>query len=362
MDSFTTERLLLALLDGSGAPDVDRTSIESDGFVALCRRHRVASLVHREIANGGRNWPPGIVEPLRETTRKTLVDNLLLLKALRDVAAALGEEGIGFVLLKGASLLGFLYQEIQLRPMVDLDLLIRGKDWPKVAETLGQRGYRLPSPERERFYQESWYHQLVESPGTPSCYLEFHWNLESVERSRIDTDELIRDAVPFEIEGEQFLRLCDDHLLLHLSIHLAHHFQDPSLHWIEDLRRLLARGSLDWDRIGRVARQWGVANCLAYSLGYLERVHPGTLPPPARRFALSGIRGWILRAFQTSDPTLPHRRLHGSPLRHAVSMALLDRWSDVGRYVALHSAMRLSRLAGRERGEGRGDAQSRGAS
>ena len=352
MTSFAQERLLLSLLARSPVADIERQSIDPDGFVALCRRHRVASLVYREIANGGRSWPPGIVEPLRETTRKTLVDNVLLLKALRDVAAALGEEGIGFVLLKGASLLGFLYQEIQLRPMVDLDLLIRGKDWPKVAETLGQRGYRLPSPDRERFYQESWYHQLVESPGTPSCYLEFHWNLESVERSRIDPDELIRDAVSFEIEGEQFLRLCDDHMLLHLSIHLAHHFQAPSLHWVEDLRRLLARGSLDWDRVGKTARQWGVENCLAYSLGYLEQVYPSTLPPPARRFVLSGIRSWILRAFRTSDPTLPHRPLDGSPLRHAVSMALLDRWSDVGRYVVSHSATRLSRLAGRGDGDG----------
>jgi len=344
MTSFTNEYSLLALLGRAPSSNIDGRRIDPDVFVDLCRRHRVASLAYQAMAEGNGVWPPEILEPLKETTRKTLVDNLLLLKALRDAAAALTEEGTGFVLLKGASLLGFLYPEIQLRPMTDLDLLIREKDWPKVAGTLGQRGYRLPSAEEERFFRETWYHQLIETPGSPPCGVEFHWNLESVDRSRIDPDELIRDAVPCEIEGEEFLRLCDDHLLLHLSVHLAHHYSTPSLHWVEDLRRLLVRGNFDWDRIARTAGAWRVGNCLAYSLGYVERVYPGTLPDPARRFALSPARVLILRTFGTSDPTLPHRALDRSPVRHAVSMALLDRWRDAGRYVAVHSVMRLARI------------------
>jgi len=319
-------------------------------LLELCRRQRVAPLVFQAASREPGALPADVLQALKEASRKTLVDNLILLRALRDVAAALAEEGTGFVLLKGVSLLGFLYPEIQLRPMTDLDLLIREKDWPKVAETLGARGYRLPSDEQERYYRERWYHQLVSTPGPPSCYVEFHWNLESVERSRIDPDELIRDAVSCDIEGERFLRLCDDHLLLHLATHLAHHHSDPALLWTEDLRRLLQRGSLDWERVAKTARAWGVTNCVAYSLQYVEKIFPGTVPPLAGRFTLSPARRAILRGVGTANPILPHRPLAGSPIRHAVSMTLLDRWIDVARYVAAHSVTRLGRSLGLLRG------------
>ncbi|HEV8335180.1 MAG TPA: nucleotidyltransferase family protein [Candidatus Polarisedimenticolia bacterium] len=355
MDSFATERLLLAFLRGERpAPSLSPPA----SFLELCRRHRVGPLVFQAAARQPDAVPADLLPGLKEASRKTLVDNLVLLRALREVASALAEEGTGFVLLKGVSLLSFLYPEIHLRPMTDLDLLIREKDWPKVAETLGARGCRLPSDEEERYYRERWYHQLVETPGPPSCYVEFHWNLESVERSRIDPDELIRDAVPCEIEGQRFLRLCDDHLLLHLATHLAHHHADPALLWTEDLRRLLQRGNLDWERLRKTARAWGVANCVAYSLQYVEKIYPGTVPPPARRFTLSPARRAILRGVGTANPILPHRALAGSAARHAVSMALLDRWSDAARYVAAHSVSRVGRALGLLRGTpaGAGDA------
>jgi putative nucleotidyltransferase-like protein len=349
MDSFADERLLLSLLRGESGEDHKDGIVHPGSFLELCRRHRISSLIYRSGASAGR-LPPETLSALRELTRKTLVDNLILLKALLDLAAALTEEGTGFVVLKGASLLGFLYPEIEQRFMSDLDLLIREKDWPKVAETLRQRGYRLPEAAEERFYRETWYHQLVETPGFPSCNVEFHWNLESVERSRIDPDELIRDAVTCELEGERFLRLCDDHLFLHLAIHLAHHYQDPSLHWVEDLRRLLRMGALDWERIHATARIWGVESCLAYSLEYVERIFPGAVPERGRRIRLSPTRRLILRSLGTRNPALPHRDLAGSPLRHALSMAMVDRWRDAARYVAVHSAARLGRAVGISKG------------
>ncbi len=342
MSSFSDQALLLQLLRAE-TPSAANSPTLSPAFPDLCRRHRVAGLIHPELARAGISGPPEVLNPIREAARKTLVDNLILLKALHQTASALRSEGIGFVLLKGASLLGFLYPEIQLRPMTDIDILIRVKDWPKVEDTLRPRGYRLPDPGEASYYEREWYHQLVETPDVPSCYLEFHWNLESAERSRIDPDQLIHDAVACEIEGERFLRLCDDHLLIHLSVHLAHHYRDPVLLWLEDLRRLLRRGSFDWERIESTARDWRAENCLAYSLGYLERVFPGSVPEPARRFGLSPIRSLILQALGTDDPVLPHRPLAGKAAGHAVSMILLDRWRDAARYVAAHSLRRIRR-------------------
>ena len=341
MDSYLHEHLMLSLLRGGAHSHAEFTGVQSGTLVELCRLHRVSGLVYQQAAKDPAAG--AFLSGLREAARKTLVDNLVLLKALKDVTSALSEEGIGFVLLKGAGLLGFLYPEIQLRPMTDVDLLIREKDWPKVRDTLQSRGYRLPAADSERYYAENWYHQLVESPGIPPTNLEFHWNLESVERSRIDPEELIHDAVACEIEGEPYLRLGDHHLLVHLAVHLAHHYQSPALIWAVDIRRFIEGRELDWQRIRRTAKDWGVENCLAYSLGYVERAFPGTLPPQAGGFRFSPARRLIMNAFRTEDPSLPHQPLGGRPLRHAVSMVLLDRWRDVARYIAVHSFRRATR-------------------
>jgi hypothetical protein len=342
--SFIHERLLLSLLGGVPVADLDRDGIDPATFTDLCRRHRAAGMAYQALAADSKPWPATILEPLREARQKTLVDNLVLLKVLGETATALEENGIPFVILKGASLLEVLYTEIHLRPMTDIDFLIRKHDWPAVAQALGRRGYILPSAEAERYYSETWYHQLVESPDWPPCFVELHWNIESSERSRVDPAELFRDAVRFAVDGRQYLRLSNEHLLLHLLVHFAHHYNDPSLHWLVDLRLLLKDEEFDWDRIESTARAWRVGNALAYSLAFLDRVFPGSVSAEAWRFRLSPARRLILRSLKTPDPTLLHRRLEGSPLRHLVSMAILDRWRDVGRYVMLHSAQRLRRL------------------
>jgi hypothetical protein len=350
MVPYPEENLLLRLLGGAAPAVVEADQVDPARFVDLCRRHGVAGLVREARPAGGSAWPPAIDAGLEQATRKTLVDNLALLRALREVAAALEEAGVEFILLKGACLLAFLYPGIEQRPMADLDLLIREEAWPRASSVLESRGCLMPTPESEKDLGEDWYNHLVQVPGTPPCSLEIHWNLESIERSRIDPGALFRHAVPCVLERRPYRRLCDDHLLLHLAVHLAHHLETPSLHWAEDLRRILRRGRLDWDRIEATAVAWGVRNCLAYSLGYLERLFPGAVPEPGRRFRWSPARRLIMDSLGTGNPILPHRDLGRSPLRHAVSMALLDRWSDAARYIARHAAGRALRALGGGRG------------
>lgn len=85
---------------------------------------------------------------------------------------------------------------------------------------------------------------------------------------------------------------------------------------------------------------------MAYAFEYVERVFPGSLPEAARGFRLSPARAAIFRSLRTPDPTLPHRPVGGGLLRHAVSMALLDRWVDAARYIVVHSASRTARALG----------------
>ena len=338
------EYLMLSMLGREPAPKDGLHGADPAALVELCRAHRVAGIAHQGATRLRPRYDSALAG-LRQAAHKTLVDNLVLLKALKETSAILRAEGIEFVLLKGASLLALLYPEIQLRPMTDIDFLIPKGAWPHLAAALRKKGFVTPSGKEEKFYWETWYHQLVRSPWSVSTNLEFHWNLESVERSRIDPEDLFRRAVVCELDGERYMRLGDDDLLIHLAVHLAHHYERPALIWVEDLRRLLRQGTFDWQRIERTARGWGVENCLAYSFGYVERAFPGTLPPPAQRFQFSPLRRYLLGRLSTDNPALPHAPVSGIK-RHVVSMLLLDRWWDAARYIAAHAGMRAARLLG----------------
>jgi len=52
----------------------------------------VAGLVYPELGREKIICPPEILNQIRESARKTLVDNLILLKALHQTAAALRSE------------------------------------------------------------------------------------------------------------------------------------------------------------------------------------------------------------------------------------------------------------------------------
>src|SRR5262245_28366476 len=238
MVPYPEENLLLQLLRGAPTTPADGKRIEAARFVDLCRRHGVAAVALRRMEASGPDWPPVLLDGLKRATQKTLVDNLVLLRTLHETAAALDGARIEFVLLKGISLLGFLYPRIDERPMTDMDLLIRRTDWPAVADTLARRGYILPTPESEADLGEDWYNHEVRSPGNPSCLVEIHWDLESIERSRIDPGDLFRAAVPCTVDGRPYRRLSDDHLFLHLAVHLAPHYAAPATDWDHNVRIL----------------------------------------------------------------------------------------------------------------------------
>ena len=73
--------------------------------------------------------------------------NLLAFNALARVIEHLNAHGIPNILLKGVALALTLYKNEALRPMGDVDLLVRWDDVPRTVELLRELGYTTPIPE-----------------------------------------------------------------------------------------------------------------------------------------------------------------------------------------------------------------------
>ena len=85
------------------------------------------------------------LEPFSKALHEIFVSNGSHFAELLALRAALQKEGFRIILLKGGALTTTAYGgQLGLRPLSDLDLLVKEIDLPRVRDMLFQRGFRSP--------------------------------------------------------------------------------------------------------------------------------------------------------------------------------------------------------------------------
>lgn len=293
-------RVVLPVLRGSPLPALRESEIPriAEGL----RRAGMTGVVLEALGrNGGAGTPAALIQRLEKNRVEDRVGLTLLYDRLGRFADVMDAAGIPFITLKGSTLAPLLYDSVDLRPMVDVDVLIRRRDWPRVRETLEAAGYRLPDQKAIEYWLANYFNMAVTTRDSPPSYFDLHWSLGQEVRYRVDEEGLWSRAVPYQVEGRQLLRLSNEDLLLNLVLHLGYHYFDARLLWLWDIQLLCRRLPIDWAVAASRAARWKMSTVLAVGLGYVEKVFPGAVPA-----------GWLRRI----GPGLVHRALL-APLRSA---------------------------------------------
>lgn len=246
--------------------------------------------------------------------------NRLLLSELGLVADAAAGAGIGLIPLKGAILAVDYYPTPALRPMSDLDLLVRAEDLDGMGRLLGTLGYRevdqVPSYAEDRHLDRaSREHQWVIARNGLSLLVEYR--AEPLEPAMARLADLDNDftatlrqhaaaiwtrARPASGQASAGLRMSPEDLLLHVATHLAAHHADFRLIWLHDVARITMRQAegFDWEYVCASATRLRVAGPV--------------------RAALQAATQWIDAPVRVADL----ERLLESPSRR--SMVSVQRW------------------------------------
>jgi hypothetical protein len=335
------------------------------GFLLL-RRHDLLDL-----------FPPSFTDDLKGISRAFTAENLVLLSELRRLAGLFRAEGVEAVPLKGAALFTTLYSQPGLRPMQDIDLLVRDKDLQRAEEVLRGGGY-TPSPLHSSNDLRRFHFHLPFSNADKGIRVEIHWNLadEQVIPPRV-LEEIWRRVIPDEGLGP---RLDASTEFLYLALHASKHgtfngalarraalrpfLLDPlsgnRAIWFLDLRKLMARGEgLRLDRLRTLAEEWEVSPALYSSLAVAHELFgpvdgwswpEDERPPgesPLKKALLSSLAGGslrgkrgslaILRRLQRMDHTLQLRPVRGLDLLDLLSptQEKVRRWSRGPRLIGL---------------------------
>lgn len=232
-------------------------------IVAWAQEQRVAALLYYRLRQQGVDieLPPVVRTQLKAYYQQVAVNNILLYYQLKRLLAALQDEQIPAILLKGAYLGGAVYPEITLRQMVDVDLLVQPEQLAQVIAVVTKLGYQSVQPIGDLQPYLAHKHHLPPFVKANAPSLEIHWSITKPNLSyTIDMTELWLRAQPAVVNGSAVLALAPEDLLLHVCLHATYQ------HWLEQDIRFLCdidvicrhfAATFDWGQFTQRAVAWG---------------------------------------------------------------------------------------------------------
>ncbi len=304
MSQIPREHRLLLLTIPGGAPgdaeELRRLASDLDdwdGVLDTAERLGAVALLGKALDATGAPRPTAVDEACRAALVRGTLRMALATRILSEALSALRRAGVEALVLKGVPLAHELYDPPGVRPIGDLDLLVRSADREAAIRALQAEGYALPAGSLPlSFYFRHHFHVTLVRPGVEGLPLELHWQAQPrFSLSRIPVDALRAGSrmipcagteVPSPGREEVFLYLVQ-HFIRHLIAFGPETAADPVAAMLEPARRgrltwladlvLLARRDpgLDWDRIDRLERDWGLSSECAGLRRYLASLGVG---------------------------------------------------------------------------------------
>jgi hypothetical protein len=208
-------------------------------------------------------------------------------EATAEMLDACFRRGCALTLLKGISIAHQHYPEPALRPMRDIDVLVREADVPAAEAALAGLGYRQHSGAPARFYERH-HHTMPFFDSRRGVWVEVHRRLSSPRPGRaaenvLDPAHVLANLEPADFLGRSATRLTSELQLVYTASHWASRFQvvGGATGLLDAIYLLKATaGTLRWDLVlAWLDRAPSTAAHLYALLTYLARHGLVTVPP-----------------------------------------------------------------------------------
>jgi hypothetical protein len=307
-------QILLGLLRAE--PAIGVTPEQWQEVVRLSEQHRVAALLYwrlKELEISAQ-VPPDLFQELHSASLETAARNLRIYTELSGLFEKFQQVSLEAILLKGAYLAEEVYGDIALRPMDDVDLLVRESDLERFEEIMRAMDFTWFG-QSTQLNQE--FHHFIFTHARNGLCVEVHWDLiDATKNIRVDLEGLWERARATRVAGLPVRALTPEDLLLHLCIHASVHVFNYGLSGLYDLTESLRhfQGKIDWECLRQRAYAWNAARCayinmrLARELlkapvpeDWLKTLQPADFPPEYQTMA----QELLLANGQVTDVKIP---------------------------------------------------------
>ena len=242
---------------------------------------------------------------LRGDYFKSAARNVRFYKKLEEILLALNQENISVALLKGIHLAEYVYGNLALRGMADIDILVKEQDLTQADVLLQASGAQPLTLGNRQQKGDSGKHfsYVFDADG---IHVELHWKPISGNFAEMDT--LWSRMVTAQAGAVKALVLSPEDLLTHLCLHSAEHLHELRLRMVYDLATILSRygDAFNWSRTMKVIKEWE-AETACYAFLSLTRDFFGTHVPEEVLLELKSsaaddeILSWIATLFKRKN-------------------------------------------------------------
>jgi len=314
-------------------------------FLKESHAHGVSPLIyHNMSALGLLSLLPGNIQAkLRKDYYRTSALNLLFSRALKEILGKMSQKKIPIIPLKGCLFMHTLYPSIALRPMIDLDFLVKEKDFDRASRTLNELGYKeVFDPKRPQAAQE-YYAMVFENKDKAT--VELHKGLYIRFSHTFDMDGLWARAKRTQLLGQRVLTMSLEDTILSLCLHLAQHDFGIRLISLVDLSEIISQGGnrIHWNIIVTRSESQGMRTPVYLALLLLTEWFGIKIPAHVlRRLKPSAIKyAYLKRLYDPESLRFLRLDLPKRLTQLLLVPALMDRPIDAIRSVASYLGLRL---------------------
>ena len=329
-------RLNLSPARREALKDILAGEMDWDLLLEKATWHRLLCLASHHLKNADLRAlvPQLVLQKLQRVYYLSLARNMLFQDGLSQLLSALNKEGIPVIVLKGPALLGSVYQDISLRPMSDLDILIQPEHLDRAEAIALRQGFvYIASRYSQELARMKVRHLANMVHVQKRIPLEIHQHIVDLDSPyHFDLSSFWARAQHVTILGADALTFAPEDLLIYLGINFLRDRRYSSVSAVGQLcdisEVILHYGdSLNWNLIEKSAKEYGIAPTL-HCVFYICEQLLGTQVPASVLARLQPLE------FDPSMATLFIRRRLLSTV-DSVSLDLMAPRSRYSRYRAL---------------------------
>jgi hypothetical protein len=271
MDDSILERIASFGLDGtSTGPPIRPAERDWSALLAAIVQHRLTGLAVAAVGQGTLMVEDDQRAELLDRQREAMLCALALERNLIDLDPALGDAGIGSVVLKGPAVAHVAFPDPSWRPFGDIDVLVPAGRFDEACDVLAALGYHRsfvdPRPGFVARFGKGAAHV-----GADGLEVDLHRLLADGPFGYwVDHDVILGATAPFELAGRRLARLDDSAILLHACLHAVLGGRNPNLLQLRDVAQLSRRG-VRWDLLEDWGRRWRLQSVLARAMDLVEQ-------------------------------------------------------------------------------------------
>jgi hypothetical protein len=267
--------LRAALLPGEAGRAAWRQAVATTAIEDLDAASRsLVPLVYQNLARLGA-FDDVAIESLKGRYLLAWGENQRAFDRVLPLLRAFEEAGIEHIVLKGLALIARFYRDPGVRPMADVDVLVRSADVERASDVAGNLGWR-PRYRLSRAFLRVKHAGPLDHPAGFVC--DVHWRVfEEAGASEADRD-FWAAAEPAEFQGTRFRVLAPTDQLLHVCGHAARWQPVPAIRWVADAMVILREAPIDWPRFLAHTVERRFVLRMRQMLGYLRLALAATVP------------------------------------------------------------------------------------